>query len=78
MITSWGRYDFYYFMSVLAMLLGGAQVYLMLVMDRFYVGMGVEIEKGWGDSDTRLMKVLLLAIYVFLVLVASFYGVLRG
>ncbi|WP_194285762.1 hypothetical protein [Alcanivorax sediminis] len=50
----------------------------MLVMDKFYFGMGVELEKGWGDSDIRLMKVLLLATYIFVVLGASFYAYLPG
>ncbi|MQX53041.1 hypothetical protein GFN93_07245 [Alcanivorax sp. PA15-N-34] len=77
-VSSWGKYDFYYFASVGVMLLGGGQVYLMLVMDKFYFGMGVELEKGWGDSDIRLMKVLLLATYIFVVLGASFYAYLPG
>ncbi|MEE2604247.1 MAG: hypothetical protein VX595_14365 [Pseudomonadota bacterium] len=74
---SWGRYDFLFFLSLLAFLLSAAQIYLMVVMDRFYVGMGVEIEKEWDDFEVKVQKIILLSLYFSILIFSVLFGFIR-
>lgn len=73
LVSSWGRYDYLFFISLISLFLISAQLYLMVVMDRFYVGMGVELEKGWDDFDIKIQKIGVLVLYAFAALVSAFF-----
>lgn len=75
--SSWGEYDYLFFVSVIVLVLSYSQLYLMVVMDRFYVGMGVELEKGWGDIEIKLQKIGLILLYSFVAIISAFFGFIR-
>lgn len=76
-LLSRGNYDFLFFMGLCAYVISFSQLYIVILMDRFYLGMGVEIKEGWGDAESNFMKVVLIAVYVFVFFVSAFLGVLR-